>query len=296
MIGAPPDMRGVRVAAGRARAVDPVARRFALVCPGMNISRSPDALPPPEENTRVALVTGAAGSIGAAIASDLTQHRVRVVLSDRPTSALEPVAVSCGGKAYCLYLPCELSGETACQGVTECAGMDLGRLDVLVNNAGTWFGEPFLAEPGERWWAVLEINAVASARLVRRATPLLERDDYLTVVHVASENAFQAETSLASYNAFKTSPVALTRTMALGPSALPTRANAVAPATMDASSDQRLSADLTEPDRLRQRIPLGKFGPSPEEMQADSFLCGECGSCTTGETLLIGGGGQHAGV
>jgi NAD(P)-dependent dehydrogenase (short-subunit alcohol dehydrogenase family) len=146
-----------------------------------------------------------------------------------------------------------------------------------VDNAGTWFEEPFLAVSDEHWRAVPEINVVASARFVRLATPLLEQGDYPAVVNIASKNAFQGETSLALYNISKASLVAFTMTMALVPAAQFTRANEVAPATIGTSSGQRLSADPTESERLRQRIPLGRFGSASEVVQAVSPLCGESG-------------------
>jgi NAD(P)-dependent dehydrogenase (short-subunit alcohol dehydrogenase family) len=195
MIGVLPDMWGIRVAARKVRAVGSLACGSALVCPGMNTSRSSDALPPPEENTRVALVTGAARSIGAANAKETAQHRVRVALSDGPASALESVAVSCDGKAYCPRLPCEGSVETACQGVTGCAGMDLGRLDVLVNNAGTWVGEPFLAAPASAGGPCSRSTPCAGTACPASYSPARTRR-LLAVVNVASQNALQAETLL----------------------------------------------------------------------------------------------------
>jgi NAD(P)-dependent dehydrogenase (short-subunit alcohol dehydrogenase family) len=244
----------------------------------------------PEDRT-VALVTGAAGGIGSAICKELGDRGYRIVACGRSEKRLATLAASVSkGGGECKTRAFDVADAQACENAVAWVEESLGRLDVLVNNAGTWFYEPLLQSTDQHWRHVLEVNVVAAARLARLAAPLLRRSRRPRIVNIGSKNGFLGEPDLSSYDVSKAALAALTRSLAFELAEFGILVNCVAPGVIDTDSNARVLQDPTASAASRQRIPLGRFGAAEEVAQAVGFFCGEECSLATGSTLLLDGG------
>ena len=241
------------------------------------------------DGARVAAVTGAAGAIGSAICRELGRRGYRVVAWGRNTSGLERVrqAVEDEGGAL-ITRSFDLMDEGACAEAVDRLARSVGRLDVLVNNAGAWFDEPIAESTDEHWRHVLEVNVVAPVRLARLTLPLLRRSPAPRIVNIGSKNAIRGEAGLASYGVSKAALNALTREMAAEFATHGVLVNCVAPGVIDTESNTDFLAQ--EGDVFLRRIPLGRFGTTGEVAHAVAFICSQECSFATGSTFLMDGG------
>jgi NAD(P)-dependent dehydrogenase (short-subunit alcohol dehydrogenase family) len=254
---------------------------------------------PPERSGRVAYVTGATGGVGRAIVHELARQGYLVVASDRDALELERVAESVRSRAGdCRTSVCDLADASECEHAMNRVATEIGELDVLVNNAATWFFEPFLATTDEHWREVLEVNVVAPARLSRLAAPLLGRSHSPRIVNIASKNGLRGEPGLSSYDVSKAALIALTRVLAVELAASGILVNCVAPGVLDTESNRGMLEDPDRSEVYRNRIPLGRFGSPDEVASVVGFLCGSHSGFATGATFILDGGqlaGEQAG-
>lgn len=238
----------------------------------------------------VALVTGAAGGIGSAVCHDLSRRGYLIVACGRAGDELSALATSIQGKGgRCLTRQFDLADAASCGDAIRWLDETLGRLDVLVNNAGAWFYEHFLDSTDEHWRYVLEVNVVAAARLSRLAVPLLRRSQRPRIVNIGSKNGWIGQSRLSSYNVSKAAIEALTRSLAVELAATGILVNCVAPGVIDTDSTSYLE-DHAAREATRQRIPLDRVGRPGEVARAVAYFCGEDCSFATGATLLVDGG------
>jgi NAD(P)-dependent dehydrogenase (short-subunit alcohol dehydrogenase family) len=239
---------------------------------------------------KVAVVTGASRGIGEATAHALAAEGCSVVLVSRNQEALDAVADAITS-AHPLSRAIAVAAHVARPGEAErVAGRvedELGRLDVLVNNAGTnpHFG-PLLDIDRERAEKTVATNQWAPVHWVQACAPLLVEGGG-SVVNLASIGGLVSELGIGWYNATKAALIHLTRQLAMemGPSV---RVNGVAPGLVRTD----LARALWEPaeDAIAGALPMRRIGEPADVANAIVFLAGEAASWITGQTLIVDGG------
>ena len=258
------------------------AARLLLECPG----HAPDR--------PVAIVTGAAGALGAAIVERLARDGMTVVLVDRAGERAQQVARST--QAVGLVVEADLvQAESAAQ-IVQLVRQHCGRLDHVVNNAG--LNRPqtiFQLQPGD-WDAVMAVNLRAPVLLCQAAIPLWrEGARGGSVVTIGSRVWLSG--SLPAYTASKAGVVGLTRSLAVELAQLKVRANAVAPSYVDTPftrQDKPADAIARRQAEVLAITPLGRLGTAEDIANAVAFLVSDNASFITGEVLHVCGGAQLA--
>lgn len=228
---------------------------------------------------RLALVTGASGAIGSAVASLLASCGAGVLALDRP--GLAPPAGARG-------LPADLSDSAQVDGVVEAVAGGQERLDLLVHCAGIARDGVLWKLAPEQWSEVMAVNLDSAFRLLRGLAPLLRQSGDAAVVLVASINGERGKFGQAGYVASKAGLIGLAKVAALELGAFGVRVNCVAPGWIETP----MTAGL--PDELKQRAlretPLGRLGEPEDVARAVLFLCSGLSRHVTGQVLRVDGG------
>jgi NAD(P)-dependent dehydrogenase (short-subunit alcohol dehydrogenase family) len=248
---------------------------------------------------KVALVTGAAGHLGRALAEALAGAGAWVFLGGRTPSPLEALAASLSSKGlYASALPFDVRDTDAVRAAMNLLGEEAGRLDVLVNNAHLPRSGAFLDACREDFVDATHVSVAAAHDLVTAALPLLERaaqDGSPSVVNVASmygtvspdpsNYSTEAQQNPPYYGAAKAALLQYTRHAATHLAARGIRVNALSPGAFPGTG-----ADAALVKRLEARIPLGRVGVPEELATAILFLASPRSSFVTGVNLPVDGG------
>lgn len=241
---------------------------------------------------RCALVTGAAGGIGAAIARAFAAEGAAVAINDLAArqEAAESVAADCrrqGGEAF--VVAADVADEAAVEAMVAAVLERLGRIDLLVNNAGILLEAPLVATAPAQFDRVLAVN-LRGTFLVGRAVVrhMLSAGTAGRIINLASDLGYLGRADFSAYCASKGAILALTRSWAreLAPAIL---VNAIAPGPIDTAmlSPAAMSPAWREKEK---DIPLARFGTAEEVAAVAVFLAGPGGAFMTGQTLGPNGG------
>jgi 3-oxoacyl-[acyl-carrier protein] reductase len=236
---------------------------------------------------RTALVTGASGGIGGAIARALHRQGAEVMLSGTREAALRALAGELGGERTRLALA-DLSDPTAPERLVKEAEEAMGRLDILVSNAGVTRDALALRMKDEDWQAVLEVNLSAAFKLARAALRGMVRRRHGRLIAVTSVVGVTGNAGQANYAASKAALIGLVKSLAAEVAARGITANCVAPGLIAT----QMTAGLPDAQRGRlvDAVPAGRIG-SPEDVAAAVvFLASAEASYVTGQTLHVNGG------
>jgi 3-oxoacyl-[acyl-carrier protein] reductase len=233
-----------------------------------------------------ALVTGASGGIGEAIARALHAQGATVTLSGRNEAALAALAASLAGRAH--VVPADLANAAAADALVADATKAMGGLDILVNNAGLTRDALALRMSDADWAAVIEINLTASFRLARAAIRGMVRQRYGRVVTITSVVGATGNPGQANYAASKAALVGMSKSLAAELASRSITVNCVAPGFIASAMTEKLAED--QKARLMAQIPQGRFGMPEDVAACVAFLASAEAAYVTGQTLHVNGG------
>jgi 3-oxoacyl-[acyl-carrier protein] reductase len=244
----------------------------------------------PELNGRVALVTGAARGIGAAIAQGLGAQGCSVAVCDVVSAA--DLSTTCaavekaGGKAR--GYPCDVTDSAQVQSTVESVLGDLGGLHLLVNNAGITADAVLWKLLDDDWDRVLAVNLKGGFNLVRAVAPVMRKQAWGRIVNISSINALRGKFGQANYAASKAGIIGLTKSAARELGREQITVNAIAPGFIETDMTTALSEEIKA--TARNETVLGHFGQPQDIAALVVFLCSDGARHITGEVIKVDGG------
>jgi 3-oxoacyl-[acyl-carrier protein] reductase len=233
-----------------------------------------------------ALVTGASGGIGSAIAKALAGQGARVALSGTREDALKAVAAELG--ADHAILPCNLSDAAAVDALVPAAVEQLGQLDILVNNAGVTRDNLAMRMKDEEWDQVIRVNLEAAFRLCRAAMKPMMRAKFGRIISITSVVGVTGNPGQANYAASKAGLIGMSKALAQEVASRNITVNAIAPGFIASAMTDALPD--AQKEALLGRIPLGKLGAGSDVAAATVYLASREAAYVTGQTLHVNGG------
>lgn len=225
---------------------------------------------------RVALVTGAARGVGAAIAAAFAAYGARVYAADISEGAM---------------LRMDVRDRAGVGAALERIEREAGGLDILVNNAGILATGPFDATSGEAWDNLVAVNLTGVFNCVQAAVPAMRRRGRGAIVNIASVSHEKGGGAFGNvwYGATKAGVVAMTKGLGreLGPHGI--RVNAIAPAVVETDMVRSLLTPQVR-ERILARIPLGRLATEDDVARLALFLASDSSGFITGETIAVDGG------
>lgn len=234
-----------------------------------------------------ALVTGASGGIGSAIAKALVGQGAKVALSGTREDALKAVAAEIGGDT--VILPCNLGDGEAVDGLIPRAVEALGgKIDILVNNAGVTRDNLIMRMKDDEWDQVISVNLEAAFRLIRAATKPMMKARFGRVITITSIVGTTGNPGQANYAASKAGLVGMSKALAQELASRNITVNCVAPGFISSAMTDVLPD--AQKDALLGKIPAGKLGEGSDIAAAVVYLASSEASYVTGQTLHVNGG------
>lgn len=235
---------------------------------------------------RNALVTGASGGIGGAIARALHGAGATVGLSGTRTEPLEALAGELGARAH--VLPCDLSDAAAVNALPKQAAEAMGSVDILVNNAGVTRDNLFMRMSEEEWALVLEVNLTSTMRLCKGVIRGMMKARWGRIVNVSSVVGATGNAGQANYAASKAGMVGMSKSLAYEVASRGITVNCVAPGFIATAMTDKLNDE--QKAAILGQIPAGRMGEADEIAAAALYLASPEAAYVTGATLHVNGG------
>jgi 3-oxoacyl-[acyl-carrier protein] reductase len=233
-----------------------------------------------------ALVTGATGGIGGAIAKALHMQGATVAISGTKAEKLEALAGELGSRVH--VMPCDLRDRAAVAKLAEDADKTLGQTDILVNNAGITHDNLFMRMRDEEWDDVIAVNLTSVFVLTRGILRNMMRRRYGRIVNIASISGVFGNPGQGNYAASKAGLVGMTKSLAREVASRGITANCIAPGFIKTPMTDALTPKQVE--MIAAAIPTQTFG-KPEDVAATvAFLASNEAGYITGETVHVNGG------
>jgi len=237
---------------------------------------------------KCALVTGASGGIGAAIAKALHAQGATVALSGTRVAALEALAAELGGERV-VVAPGNLSDAAATEQLAKDAEAALGgRIDILVNNAGLTRDQIAMRMKDEDWQQVLDVNLTAAFRLSRAVLRGMMKRRWGRIIGITSIVGVTGNPGQANYAASKAGLIGMSKALAAEVASRNITVNCVAPGFITTAMTDALNADQKE--KLLSAIPAGRMGEPGEIAAGVVYLASDEAAYVTGQTLHVNGG------
>lgn len=233
-----------------------------------------------------ALVTGASGGIGRAIAKALAAQGAEIALSGTRVGALEDLSKEIIGKTH--ILPCNLSDLDAVDRLVPDAEKAMGGLDILVNNAGMTRDNLFMRMKDEEWDDVLKINMTAPFHLARAAVRGMMKQRFGRIISITSVVGVVGNPGQGNYAASKAGLAGMSKSLAHEVSARGITVNTIAPGFIASAMTDELNDK--QRDSILSKVPAGRLGTAEEVAACAVFLASEGAGYVTGHTLNVNGG------
>ncbi len=233
-----------------------------------------------------ALITGASGGIGAAIARTLHANGAAVALSGTRVERLEALAADLGDRSH--IVAADLSDATAVDALPAAAAETLGSLDILINNAGLTRDNLAMRMKDEEWQAVLDVNLTAAFRLSRAVLRGMMKNRWGRIINVTSVVGTTGNPGQANYAASKAGLTGMTKALAQEVASRGVTANCIAPGFIETAMTRTLGEDRHE--KLAEAIPMRRLGTPEDVAVCVAFLASDEAGYVTGQTLHVNGG------
>lgn len=235
---------------------------------------------------KCALVTGASGGIGRAIAAALHARGAVVALSGTREEALRGLAAELGERAH--VTPANLADAAAADALVRDAEAAMGGVDILINNAGLTRDNLAMRLKDEDWQTVLDVNLTAAFRLSRAVLRGMMKKRWGRIIGIASVVGVTGNAGQANYAASKAGMIGMSKSLAQEVASRGITVNCVAPGLIASAMTEALSEDQQR--KINATIPAGRIG-TPEEVAAGvAYLASDEAAYVTGQTLHINGG------
>lgn len=236
---------------------------------------------------RKALVTGATGGLGGAIARALHAQGAHVALSGTRRAVLDELAAELGGERVAV-VEANLADKDAVEALLPAAESALGGLDILINNAGITRDNLFMRMKDEEWDAVLNVNLTAAFRLSRAALRGMMKRRYGRIIGIGSVVGATGNPGQGNYAAAKAGLVGMTKALAAEVATRGITVNCIAPGFIASAMTDALNEKQRE--TILTRVPAGRLGTGAEIGAAAVYLASEEAGYVTGQTLHVNGG------
>jgi 3-oxoacyl-[acyl-carrier protein] reductase len=235
---------------------------------------------------KTALVTGATGGIGAAIARVLHKAGATVAISGTRAAVLDEIKAELGERVH--VIPCNLSDAADVEKLVPAAEAAMGSVDILVNNAGITRDGLAMRMKDEDWNAVIDVNLTAGFRLARAAMRGMMKKRWGRIVNITSVVGVTGNPGQANYVASKAGIIGLTKSLAQELASRNVTVNAVAPGFIATPMTDVLNDKQRE--GILGRVPAGRLGSPDEIAAAVLYLVSDEAGYVTGQTLHVNGG------
>lgn len=233
-----------------------------------------------------ALVTGATGGLGGAIARTLHAQGASVALSGTRVEALEALAAELGERA--VVTPCNLAEKESVEALVPAAEDKLGGLDILVNNAGVTRDNLFMRLKDEDWDTVIAVNLTAAFRLSRAAVKTMMRRRHGRIVSIGSVVGTAGNPGQGNYAASKAGLIGMSKALAAEVASRNITVNVVSPGFIESPMTQALNDKQRE--GILADVPMGRLGAGADVAAAVAYLVSDEAAYITGQTLHVNGG------
>jgi 3-oxoacyl-[acyl-carrier protein] reductase len=235
---------------------------------------------------KTALVTGATGGIGAAIAKTLHAQGATVALSGTRQMVLDELRDSLGTRAHAIA--CNLSDPAEVEKLVPSAEVAMGSIDILVNNAGITRDGLAMRMKDEDWAAVLDVNLTAAFRLARAAMRGMMKRRWGRIIGISSITGVTGNAGQSNYAAAKAGMIGMTKSLAQELASRNITVNCVAPGFIETAMTDVLDEKVKSV--FLGRIPAARFGTAAEIAAAVLYLASPEAAYTTGQTINVNGG------
>jgi 3-oxoacyl-[acyl-carrier protein] reductase len=235
---------------------------------------------------KTALVTGASGGIGGAIARALHAAGATVALSGSRTAPLEALAAALGSRAH--VLTCNLSDPAAVEALPKAAAAAMGSVDILVNNAGITRDNLFMRMSDEEWQSVIDVNLTSAFRLCRGVLRGMMKARWGRIVNISSVVGATGNPGQGNYAAAKAGMEGMSKSLAAEVASRNITVNCVAPGFITTAMTEKLSED--QKTRILASVPAGRMGEASEIAAAVLYLASPEAGYVTGAVLHVNGG------
>jgi 3-oxoacyl-[acyl-carrier protein] reductase len=241
-----------------------------------------------ELNEKTALVTGASGGIGEAIARTLHKQGASVAISGRQREKLDKLAADLESRVH--VLPCDLADKSQVGRLVDDAIAKLGRLDILVNNAGLTRDNLFMVMKDEQWDEVIAVNLTSTFMLMRAGARAMMRakTGYGRIINISSVSGIIGNPGQGNYAASKAGMIGMSKSLAREVASRGITVNCIAPGFISTPMTDALNEKQVT--TIKEAIPAQKFGTPDDVAAACVYLASAEAGYMTGQTLHVNGG------
>ena len=235
---------------------------------------------------KTALVTGATGAIGEAIARALHAQGATVAISGTRREVLDKLAGELGSRVH--VLPCDLGDKDQVEALVPAAEEALQKVDILVANAGVNRDNLFVQLKDEDWDKVIAVNLTATFRLSRAAVTRMMRRRFGRIIGISSVVGFTGNPGQSNYTASKAGMVGMMKSVAAEYARRNITANCIAPGIITSAMTDKLNEKQRE--TIMSRVPMARLGTPQDIAHAAVYLASDEAAYVTGQTIHVNGG------